>query len=164
MTQARAYGQRLETGRIRRLTDSHLRAGCWVATSLLWLLMGCAAREVTVIPGDRHRIERPVSIEEPPVAAAAYAEMVECTGTPPVVSLAEIEWLGAAWIYEPATGRYPHAIAYPPPLGRIVVVLDHLDHVGVIGHEILHLLLPAHTHWSPRFDACDPILHWRLTR
>ena len=123
-------------------------------------LTACATTpEPTVVMSDRYYLHDPVPVDPPPAAAEQWEAMAECSGSdyPP---LDRITWYRVGWITDRETGRYPDAVAVP--LLHEIYLTD-VDRAGIIGHEILHLLLPGRGHWDPEFDACDPIRYWRVT-
>jgi hypothetical protein len=132
------------------------------ALLLALVLTACATTsgEPTVVMSDRYYLHEPEPIEAPPAAAEQWEAMAECSDRdhPP---LERITWYRVGWITDRETGRYPHAVAVP--LLHEVYLTPDADRAGVIGHEILHLLLPGRGHWDPQFDGCDPIRYWRTS-
>lgn len=124
------------------------------------LLVGCATT-TSYVMSDRYSIESPIPFEPPTLYETVYDNILECVGGEPVVEFEGIRFFKASWLYDTEGNRYPAAISVPR-INRIYITADRLEEEGVVGHEILHLLLPTYTHWHPKFDACDPILSWRL--
>lgn len=127
--------------------------GARTALAALLLLAGCAAASaranfdvfgpVEIVPGRAHEV--------------IWNVMVECAGVEPPYPFADVRIFHAdSIVYLPTPDLEIIGLAVPEQRS-IYLVHEFADSPALIGHELLHLILPDEHHWGTNYRRCDPM-------
>ncbi len=115
-------------------------------------LLSCASVKTGV------NVHNPTPYAPGTAEAIAWVYATDCAGREPDYPFEWIRWSQVdsltAFGWTPEGEIAGFAI---PPRAEIFVRRDFRDHVGVLAHEILHLIVPEDGHTGPTFVRCDPL-------